>query len=110
MNADSQRADSLDWDDSARDGHASVRFAALFRFNCNFHIYFSAFQYLKVLRFHFLISFSFFQLFLPLFIASALNFYFLVIVCVRTVMEDNSMKRALGWSVHTTFFSFLNSY
>uniref|UniRef100_A0A914HYU8 Transmembrane protein n=1 Tax=Globodera rostochiensis TaxID=31243 RepID=A0A914HYU8_GLORO len=50
---------------------------------------------LVALNWHFLIPLTILQLFTPLFIASALNFFFLVIVFVRAVLEDGSPRRAI---------------
>ncbi|KAL3121620.1 hypothetical protein niasHT_008749 [Heterodera trifolii] len=51
---------------------------------------------LFVLSRHFLFSLTILHLFAPLFVASALNFYFLVIIFVRTVIEDGTPKRAIA--------------
>ena len=43
-------------------------------------------------------QFSYWQIFVPLFIASGLNFYFLFIIFIRTMIESRQFKSAcVGW-------------
>ncbi|KAI6198283.1 hypothetical protein M3Y99_01890300 [Aphelenchoides fujianensis] len=50
---------------------------------------------LAVCRWGFAIRVTFWQMFLPLFIASALNFYFVFIILLRSFIEEKQLRRAI---------------
>ncbi|KAI6197099.1 hypothetical protein M3Y94_01184900 [Aphelenchoides besseyi] len=51
---------------------------------------------LAVFRWGFAIRVTFWHMFLPLFLASALNLYFVLIILLRSFIEEKQLKRAIA--------------